>query len=219
MDSIPDECAGGKNCTVNEVRSRHCGVGGDCEMPFNGPSRRCAQSDGQEIKCDDSTHEGYGGIWVNGQPFQLNGKCIIIGLMVACVYLLPKYAGEGNLWMMAFIFCLTYIGISLYDAAYNCDARLTSGRYSVTGMFKPQHRSDDRQRPPPGKSWAEDQEAAYRRSVNFAHAAIIGPLVMISSYWASIGKRSGIYALAFGVGALGFLYHAIRLIWPRDVRR
>lgn len=165
--------------------------------------------------------EGYGGIWVNGQPFQLNAKCIVIGIMVASVYLLPKYAGEGNLWMMAFIFAMTYVGLSFYDVIYGCNARMTSGRYSITGMFKPQRRADpgEPNEPPPGKTWAEDQEVAYRRSVNWSHAAVIGPLVMLSSYLAIKGQRSGLYAMTFGLGALGFLYHAMRLIWPRDVRR
>ncbi len=175
--------------------------------------------------------EGYGGIWINGRPFQFNAKCVVIGLAVASIYALPRFSADGNLFMMAFLFCLTYIAISWYDVLYHCTPHMYSGPFSITGIFKHQYRTGDTQSPPPGKTLAPNQEKAYLHSVYFAHAAVIAPIVMICAAVALKQRKDifdeksvpakmrsyGIFPVAFGLGALAFFYHTARFIWPREV--
>jgi hypothetical protein len=136
----------------------------------------------------------------------------------------------ANLFMMAFLFCLTYIAISWYDVLYNCSAHLYAGNYSITGIFKHQYREFDPQNPPQGKTLAPNQEQAYLRSVYFTHMTVIAPIVMVCAALAikyrkevfdlrktPIADRSySIFPVAFGLGALAFFYHTARFIWPRE---
>lgn len=187
--------------------------------------------------------EGYGGIWINNKPFVLNTKCIVIGLAAAAIYALPRFSAIGNLFMMAFLFCITYIAISWYDVLYSCDANLFSSRHSITGIFKPQLRTPAGSEPPDsskhiglalppkGMAASPNQEAAYLRSVYFAHSTIIAPLVMLCAGLAmkcqydifeaaNIPKNQrsySIFPVVFGLGALAFFYHAMRMVWPRQV--
>jgi len=179
---------------------------------------------------DPATTSGYGGVWLTGQPFHLNIKCILIGIIIACIYALPKQAGAGNLFMMAFIFSMSYIGISIYDKLYHCEARLFSGSKSTTGIFKPQDVEHDKRPIPPGLVLARDQELAYRNAVYSAHFTVLAPLILVSTGMAMNarkkdliargvpeGERSyGIYPVVFGLGLLALFYHGARLIWPRD---
>jgi hypothetical protein len=174
--------------------------------------------------------EGYGGIWLTGKPFQLNVKCLIIGLIVACIYALPKQAGAGNMFMMAFIFCMTYIGISIYDMLYRCQAHLLSGAHSTTGIFKPQDTNYDKSPRPPEINLARNQELAYRSAVYTTHATVIAPIVIVSSFLAMRERRRrfdatgvsaenrsyGIFPVSMGLGLLALFYHSARMIWPRD---
>lgn len=174
--------------------------------------------------------EGYGGVWLTGQPFQLNVKCLVLGLAVACIYALPKQAGFGNLFMMAFLFSMSYIGLSIYDKMYRCEAHLISGSHSTTGIFKPQDVSFDKRPEPAGLVFARNQELAYRDAVYTTHFTVIAPLVIISSYIAMKARKKefdargiakdtrsyGIFPVTFGLGFLALFYHGARLIWPRD---
>lgn len=178
-------------------------------------------------------NEGYGGIWINGRPFIFNAKCVVIGLVVVGVYALPRFAGTANWFMMAFIFCLVYIGISIYDVMYKCSPFMYSSSHSILGLFKPQHRGESLKDQPllPGTSWAPNQEAAYVHSINWAHTVLFMPLVIAALAMAMRCKKAAfeehnvptelrdysILPIALGLGAVGFLYHGMRLVWPRDV--
>ena len=173
--------------------------------------------------------EGYGGIWVTGKPFQINLKCVVIGIMAACIYALPRFSAEGNLFMMAFIFAITYILISLYDYWYNCTPHMYSRGISPTAIFKPQYMNENIV-PPPGEEFALDQNKMYMRSVYWAHAAIIAPIFLYGSWRALSDRKKGyerdnaskkgrdysIYPIMFGLSMLAGFYHAIRIFYPRD---
>jgi hypothetical protein len=178
----------------------------------------------------DPTIEPYGGVWLTGQKFQINIKCIIIGLLIASIYALPKQAGMGNLYMIAFIFCMSYIAISIYDKMYRCEAHLLDAARVTTVIFKPQDVSYDKSPLPKGVVLAQDQELAYRDAVYSTHALLIAPLIIISSALAihaqkrefdrtgvSDNARSySIHPVVLGLGFLAFFYHSARMIWPRD---
>lgn len=171
--------------------------------------------------------EGYQGIFLVGQPFRFNIKCLVISFAAACIYMLPRYVDkpEKNMFMIAFIFFIVYIMISFYDYLYNCDARMFSHRESPTSIFKPQYR-----KPPPeiqpGQKYAENQEKAYLRSVYFFHVLIVTPLLLYGSGKAIIDskkekgidkKGSGVMPVIFGMSTLALFYHTLRIFYPRDV--
>ena len=173
--------------------------------------------------------EGYGGIWLTGKPFVINTKCIIIGIMAAGIYALPRFTLKGNLFMMAFIFVITYILISLYDHMYNCDAHMFSMGISPTSIFKPQRRGTARE-PPHGERVAVDQERMYMRTVSWTHAIIIAPIFLYGA-WDAIRRNKKIYdndntpqqhrnysvwPVAFGISMLALFYHVIRIFYPRN---
>jgi hypothetical protein len=169
--------------------------------------------------------EGYGGTWVTGQPFKLNLKCVVIGILASCIYMLPRFSAQGNMFMMAFIFAITYILISIYDYWYNCTPYMYSRRPSFTGMFKPQYRHSDSE-PPPGEDFATDQDKMYLRSVYWAHSLIIAPIFLYGS-WSALHDRKtilgdspiksySVYPIMFGMSMLAAFYHTIRIIYPRE---
>lgn len=172
--------------------------------------------------------EGYGGIWLTGKPFYFNLKCLVIGLIAACIYALPKQAGLGNIYMMALIFSLSYIGLSIYDNIYNCEAHMLSGSLSINSIFKPQNVRE--RELPPGVALAQDQEKAYRQAVYLTHLAVLAPLIIISSGIAiqaqkrefnrlgtpSDSRSYGIHPVVLGLGFLAFFYHSARIFYPRD---
>jgi hypothetical protein len=164
-------------------------------------------------------NEGYGGIWVTGKPFALNIKCVIIGIVAACIYMLPRFDTKGNLFMMAFIFAITYILISFYDYIYNCTPHMYSRGISVTGIFKPQYAGEEK--PPPEGEKYDNQNKVYLRSVYWAHAAVIAPIFLYGS-WSAIqqektgtDKKNSIYPIMFGLSSLAIFYHIFRIIFPR----
>ena len=57
---------------------------------------------------------------------------------------------------------------------------------------------------------APNQEELYRRNVNLFHAFFAMPLFMYLTY-----GKGGLYAVGFGLATLGFVYHIIRLFYPR----
>jgi hypothetical protein len=174
--------------------------------------------------------ESYGGRWVTGKPFQINLKCVVIGIIAACIYALPRFSAEGNLFMMAFIFAITYILISLYDYWYNCDAHLYSRGISPTGIFKPQN-SGKHTKPMHGEEFALDQNLMYSRSVYWAHASIIAPIFLYGS-WRALSDRKdafqkanapsknrnySVFPVMFGLSMLAGFYHVMRIFYPRDM--
>lgn len=166
--------------------------------------------------------EGYGGIWLTGKPFQVNVKCIVIGIMAAGIYMLPRFTVAGNIFMMAFIFVITYILISLYDYMYKCDAHMFSRGISPSAIFKPQYRGAAAE-PPPGEEYDANQDKAYLRSVYWAHSAIIAPIFLYGSYEAMRrekkrgGNNYSVWPVTFGIAMLAAFYHVIRIFYPRDV--
>jgi hypothetical protein len=173
-------------------------------------------------------NEGYGGIWVTGKPFQLNLKCIVIGIMASAIYALPKFSAKGNMFMMAFIFIITYVLISLYDYWYNCTPRLFSRGVSMSSILKPQYRQGDTP-PPPGEQFELNQDQMYMRSVYWAHAAVIAPIFLYGS-WNALSKRKkhydnigssnrdyGVLPIMFGLSMVASFYHTIRILYPRSV--
>lgn len=168
------------------------------------------------MTCDKD--EGYGGIWVTGRPFALNIKCVVIGIMAAGVYMLPRFSAKGNMFMIAFIFAITYILISFYDYLYNCTPHMYSRGLSATGIFKPQYTGTEA--PPPEGEEYSDQDKAYLRSVYWAHAAVIAPIFLYGS-WRAIRmakkhkEETSFYPVMFGLASLAMFYHVIRIFYPR----
>ena len=51
------------------------------------------------------------------RPFALNVKCIVLSLLVGTGYwFLPSH----NVWVLMFLFWVSYVGLSWYDELYTC---------------------------------------------------------------------------------------------------
>lgn len=80
-----------------------------------------------------------GGIAINGKPFALNPKCIFMSILLAGGYwwLPPK-----SYWVLAGILWSTYVGLSWYDAVYDCNDKMKPTVFPLGRIiflpFKPQ---------------------------------------------------------------------------------
>ena len=51
------------------------------------------------------------------RPFSLNVKCIVVSLMVGSGY---WFLPSKNIWILLFLFWVSYVGLSWYDELYDC---------------------------------------------------------------------------------------------------
>ena len=127
-----------------------------------------------------------GGIFVD-RPFSFNIKCVIFGLTLVAFYWLATQ-GKFNPWIVPLIFIVAYIAMAWYDEIYNCEDRLRSGTNSPVAMV----------------------DSIFKPQLRDICRAPAMPLFMYISF-----GKGGVYALAFGLALLGFIYHgyALYLMW------
>jgi len=159
-----------------------------------------------------------GGIFKD-RPFVFNPKCIVFSLYSSLLFV----AGGGkNPLIMALIFIMAYVLMAWYDYMFECSDLLNSGvgrvNSNASPIFKPQYREKDRdtKKDMDEKELVEDQEQAYLQKVYFFHAVIVAPLLMYVGYYGA-KSNNNVWGLLGGMGGVAFMYHGLRLKYPRDV--
>ena len=151
------------------------------------------------------------------KPFSLNVKCVLFSFYSALLY---AAGGGKNPLLIALIFVVSYVLLAWYDYAYDCDTFMFSGTGpGPSGLFKPQDRCKDRDvNNPDPDDLVADQEKAYLNKVYFFHALIIAPLLIYAGF---TGQKTHPHILSGigGMGSLAFVYHAMRIKYPREVWR
>jgi hypothetical protein len=158
-----------------------------------------------------------GGIFKD-KPFVFNPKCIVFSFYSSLLFV----AGGGkNPLILALIFIMAYVLMAWYDYTYDCSDLMNTGTgpgINPSPIFKPQYRKKDRDT---DKEMEEDQivadqEQAYLQKVYFFHAIIVAPLLLYVGYY---GAKSNdkVWGLVGGMGGVAFLYHGLRLKYPREV--
>jgi hypothetical protein len=155
-----------------------------------------------------------GGIFT-GRPFVLNTKCLVFSFYSS----LLLYGGGGrNPLLIALIFVIAYVLLAWYDWVYECDDFMYSGKGSLgfSGIFKPQRREKNRNTVKDGIDLVSDQEQAYLNKVYFFHAFIVAPMLMYIGYYGATSNKN-IWGFVGGMGGLAFMYHGVRIVYPRGV--
>lgn len=153
-----------------------------------------------------------GGIFAD-QPFYFNPKCVVISVILMVLYWILPYR---NPFMLPVIFLVGYIAIAWYDYLYNCDLQMYSGTFPISmatldAWGKPQRRFEKSD-----NKLVEKQELIYKKKVYALHALFIAPLLF---YVGWNGKKSNkyIWSVIGSVSFLAFLYHGLRILYPRDI--
>jgi len=162
-----------------------------------------------------------GGIFID-RPFNPNTKCVVFAIFIALIYAyLPRAAsGQANPLIVALIIVFAYIAMAWYDYAYSCSDYMFSGTgpsLHFASIFKPQRREESSSLDKVGDNrLVADQEKAYLHKVYIFHTLIVAPLLMYIGY---MGARSNpsVWGFVGGLGALAFVYHGMRLKYPREV--
>lgn len=161
-----------------------------------------------------------GGIFT-GRSFVYNPKCILFSFYSSLLF----YAGGGrNPLLITLIFVMAYVLLAWYDWTYDCQDLMYSGTgpgINFSPLFKPQYRKKDRDMTKDlskdlSKDLVEDQEQAYLNKVYFFHAFLVAPLLMYVGYWGP-QSNTGVWGFLGGMGGIAFMYHGLRLSYPREV--
>lgn len=162
------------------------------------------------------------GIYVNTAT-QFNTKCVVFGMALCGAYwYLPS---RKNIYMLPVIFTIAYVAMAWYDQLYQCKDRLYSGSRSwgmaiLDSIFKPQLRDNISDNvpphsPPPGKQFAPNQEAVYRRYMYLFHLLVVAPLFIAIGYYRDSAFAQKLYLPMLLFVVLGFVYHLYRTVNPR----
>ena len=150
-----------------------------------------------------------GGIFKD-RAFHLNTKCIIFSLCSSLIY---AAGGGKNMLLIALIFIISYVLLAWYDYVYDCNDYMFSGTgVGPSGIFKPQRREKN----DTANDLVADQEQAYLRKVYFFHALMVAPLLIYTGF---TGQQTHLHILRTlgGMGSMAFIYHALRIKYPREV--
>jgi hypothetical protein len=158
-----------------------------------------------------------GGIFKN-KPFVFNPKCIVFSFYSSLLF---AAGGGKNPLILALIFIMAYVLLAWYDFTYGCEDLMYSGTgpgFNPSPIFKPQYRKKDRDadKDTDEKQLVFDQEQAYLQKVYFFHALLVAPLLMYVGYYGA-SSNDKVWGLMGGMGGVAFLYHSLRLKYPRDV--
>lgn len=148
-----------------------------------------------------------GGIFTD-RPFSPNIKCILFGLSVS---LLHVYLPRDNLLVIALIFVIAYVAMAWYDAMYDCSDKMLSGKWSSTGIFKPQYRFPHKQ-----SVLVSNQEKQYLKKVYLFHALWVAPLLIYVGAKGAMANPNA-FGATLALGIMAGLYHSFRLYLPREV--
>ena len=156
-----------------------------------------------------------GGVFAD-QPFFFNPKCVVISIILMVLYWILPYR---NPFMLPIIFLVGYIAIAWYDYLYNCDLQMYSGTFPVSmatldSWGKPQRRFENNPNQP--KNLLEKQELVYKKKIYALHAIFIAPLLLYIGWYRQKANRY-IWSVIGSVAFLVFLYHGLRLVYPRDI--
>lgn len=149
--------------------------------------------------------------------FEFNLKCVIFGIVMILFYWISTLSEKPNYLFFPLIFIVAYIAMAWYDYMYDCSKKLLSGNIGITSpldsIFKPQYRNINIE----NVNASPNQEQIYRRNIYIFHAFIAMPLIMFVSYQAyqNDTRYRFIYSTVFAIALLGFLYHFMRLFFPR----
>lgn len=79
-----------------------------------------------------------GGEYINGKPFALNVKCIVVSLTLAAAY---WWLPPRSFWVVAGILWTSYVSLSWYDELYKCSDKMKPTVFPLGRMvflpFKP----------------------------------------------------------------------------------
>lgn len=178
-----------------------------------------------------------GGIFVD-QPFYLNIKCIIFGVVLSVGYWFIADKKSRNPFVIVLIMVFAYIAMAWYDYFYNCDQQMYSGTgYGVMSILdtwgKPQRRQIKSSIPPAGVNLIKNQEAAYQRSIYLLHSIFLLPFLIYVAYHGNkltdaitINKeiypllepltRPKVWQPLFWIAIFGEIYHVSRVFYPRE---
>jgi len=153
-----------------------------------------------------------GGIFKE-QPFVFNPKCIVFSFYSSLLF---AAGGGRNPLILALIFIMAYVLMAWYDYFFDCSDLMNTGSgpgLNPSPLFKPQYRKKDRD---PTDDLVADQEQAYLQKVYFFHAVIVAPLLMYVGYYGAQSNNK-VWGFLGGMGGVAFLYHGIRIQYPREV--
>ena len=153
-----------------------------------------------------------GGIFVD-QPFHLNPKCLVFGLLLMISY---WWIPTRNVFMLPMIMVTSYIAMAWYDYMYQCESQLYSGTgiglNTIDTWGKPMRRNEP-SKPSDPPNLVKNQELAYLRNINLFHALYVGPLMILTAW---LNGQYGSYVAMGGLAIWAIWYHGMRLGWPRE---
>jgi hypothetical protein len=159
-----------------------------------------------------------GGIFKD-RPFVFNPKCIVFSFYSSLLF---AAGGGKNPLILALIFIMAYVLMAWYDFTFECSDLMDSGTGvgSPASLFKPQYRKQNRntEKDYLDENLVRDQEQAYLQKVYFFHAMMVAPLLMYVGYYGATSNDK-VWGLLGGMGGVAFIYHGLRLKYPREVWR
>jgi hypothetical protein len=158
-----------------------------------------------------------------GRPFAINLKCILFAVVCIALFLCkPTFQSNWTLYGSLFaVFVVAYVAMAWYDYFFDCRVLpFERGRYSLTGLLKPEAGRDrDRDRDPtrvPAGQLAAVSRTRHHSLVFFAHLLLVAPLLLyIGVYRERV--HAAVYPVLVVLAVATALYHGGKLV-GKDAR-